>query len=142
MPQRITDLPADVVQHILARLTLAHHIGRAAPTCKVVSVAVRNVIKALHFSGEIVTLWPANGEPTILELLRWKPTVLRGGSTAAAASIEGAASVLGDVLSDVLAALFMARALRERGSASSATLYLGPAGKKKLGDRGTSGATP
>ena len=70
--------------------------------------------------------WPANGEPTILELLRWKPTVLRGGSTAAAASIEGAASVLGDVLSDVLAALFMARGLRERGSASSATLARPP----------------
>ena len=57
MPQKLlTDLPADVVQHILVRMTLAHHIARTAPTCKVVSVAVRNVIKALQFSGEIVTL--------------------------------------------------------------------------------------
>ena len=55
-PKLLTDLPADVVQHILARLTLAHHIGRAAPTCHVVSVAARNALKALQFSGEIVTL--------------------------------------------------------------------------------------
>ena len=40
MPQKVLiDLPADVVQHILVRIQLAHHIGRAAPTCKVVSVA-------------------------------------------------------------------------------------------------------
>ena len=61
------------------------------------------------------------------------PTVLRGGSTAAAASIEGAASVLGDVLSDVLAALFMARGLRERGSASSATFVPWPGRQEELG---------
>ena len=41
----LSDLPADVVQHIVVRLTLAHHIGRAAPTCHVVSVAARNAIK-------------------------------------------------------------------------------------------------
>ena len=29
------------MQHILLRIQLAHHIARAAPTCKVVSVAVR-----------------------------------------------------------------------------------------------------
>jgi len=40
-PLLLADLPADVVQHILVRLTLAHHIARAAPTCKVVSVAAR-----------------------------------------------------------------------------------------------------
>ena len=29
-PKLLTDLPADVVQHIVVRLTLAHHIARAA----------------------------------------------------------------------------------------------------------------
>ena len=52
----LTDLPADVVQHILVRLTLAHHIARTAPTCHVVSVAARNAIKARRFSSEVVTL--------------------------------------------------------------------------------------
>ena len=41
-PKLLTDLPADMVQHIVVRLTLAHHIARTAPTCKVVSVAARN----------------------------------------------------------------------------------------------------
>ena len=35
----LLDLPSDVVEHIVVRLTLAHHIARAAPTCKVVSGA-------------------------------------------------------------------------------------------------------
>ena len=56
MPLLLADLPADVVQHILVRLTLAHHIARIAPTCKVVSVAARNAIKVRQFSGEVVTL--------------------------------------------------------------------------------------
>ena len=57
MPQKLlTDLPADAVQHILARIELAYHIARAAPTCKVVSVAVRNAIKARQFSAEVVTI--------------------------------------------------------------------------------------
>ena len=51
----LTDLPADVVQHIVARIQLAHHIARAAPTCKVVSVAARNVIVVRGFSSEVVT---------------------------------------------------------------------------------------
>ena len=55
-PKLLTDLPADVVQHILVRLTLAHNIGRAAPTCKVVSVAAGNAIKVRRFSSEVVTL--------------------------------------------------------------------------------------
>ena len=43
------ELPADVVQCIAVRMTLdpmtlVHHIGRAAPTCKVVSVAARNAL--------------------------------------------------------------------------------------------------
>ena len=54
MPKLLTDLPADVVQHILVRMTLAHHIARTAPTCKVVSVAVRNAIKVRKFSSEVV----------------------------------------------------------------------------------------
>ena len=28
----LTDLPADVVQHIVVRFTLAHHIARIAPS--------------------------------------------------------------------------------------------------------------
>ena len=56
MPKLLIDLPADMVQHILLRIQLAHHIARAAPTCKVVSVAVRNAIKARQFSSEVVTL--------------------------------------------------------------------------------------
>ena len=55
-PTLLADLPADVVQHILGRLTLAHHIARIAPTCKVVSVAARNAMKVRKFSGEVVTL--------------------------------------------------------------------------------------
>ena len=55
-PKILTDLPADVVQHIVVRLTLAHHIARIAPTCKVVSVAARNAIKVRRFSSEVVTL--------------------------------------------------------------------------------------
>ena len=48
MPQKLlTDLPTDVVQHILARIQLVHHIGRAAPTCRVISVAARNARKML-----------------------------------------------------------------------------------------------
>ena len=52
MPKKLTDLPADVVQHILVRLRLAHHIARTAPTCHVVSVAARNAIKVRKFSRE------------------------------------------------------------------------------------------
>ena len=48
----LTDLPTDVVEHIVVRLTLAHHIARTAPTCHVVSVAARNAIKARKFSSE------------------------------------------------------------------------------------------
>jgi len=55
-PLLLTDLPADVVQHIVVRLTLAHHIARAAPTCHVVSVAARNAIKLRQFSSEVVPL--------------------------------------------------------------------------------------
>ena len=57
MPEKLlTDLPADVVGHIVARLALAFHIARAAPTCKVVSAAARNAIRARGFSSEVVTL--------------------------------------------------------------------------------------
>ena len=51
-----SDLPAELVQQIVVRLSLAHNIARAAPTCKVVSVAVRNAFKVRPFSGEVVTL--------------------------------------------------------------------------------------
>ena len=57
MPEKLlTDLPADVVGHIVARLALAFHVARAAPTCKVVSVAARNAIRGRGFSSEVVTL--------------------------------------------------------------------------------------
>jgi len=57
MPQKLlTDLPPDVVQHIVVRIALAHHIGRAAPTCSVVSVAARNALKVRQFSGEVAVL--------------------------------------------------------------------------------------
>ena len=52
----LIDLPADALQHIIIRISLAHHIGRAAPTCKVVSIAVRNVMKLRPFSREAVKL--------------------------------------------------------------------------------------
>ena len=53
-PKLLIDLPADVVQHILLRIQLAHHIARSAPTCKVVSVAVRNAFKVRPFSREVL----------------------------------------------------------------------------------------
>ena len=62
MPKLLTDLPADVVQHILGRLTLAHHIARAAPTCKVVSVAARDALWEQRFSDEVVVV-PIPGHP-------------------------------------------------------------------------------
>ena len=52
----LSDLPADVLQHIVFRIPLAHHIARAAPTCRALSVAARNAFKARPFSGEVVTL--------------------------------------------------------------------------------------
>ena len=55
-PKLLIDLPTDVVEHILVRIQLAHHIARAAPTCKVVSVAARNAIKVRRFSSAVVML--------------------------------------------------------------------------------------
>ena len=49
-------MPTDVVQYILARIQLVHHIGRAAPTCRVISVAARNARKVRPFSRKVVTL--------------------------------------------------------------------------------------
>ena len=54
--RELIDRPADALQHVAGRLTLAHHIARVAPTCKVVSVAARNAIIARAFSPEVVTL--------------------------------------------------------------------------------------
>jgi len=54
--RRLLDLPADVLQHIVVRIASAHHIARVAPTCKVVSVAARNALKAMQFSSEVVAL--------------------------------------------------------------------------------------
>ena len=46
----LTDLPDELVEHIVVRIALIHHIGRAAPTCRVVSVAARNACKMRDFS--------------------------------------------------------------------------------------------
>ena len=52
----LTALPEDVLQYIVGRIPLAHHIARKAPTCRVISVAVRNALRARQFSTEVVTL--------------------------------------------------------------------------------------
>ena len=53
----LTDvLPSEVLSHVLIKLSLAHEIAAVAPTCKVVSVAVRNAFKVRPFSSEVVTL--------------------------------------------------------------------------------------
>ena len=54
----LTDLPADMLQKVVHSIQLAHHMALAAPTCRVVSVAVLNAFKARPFSGEAVTLAP------------------------------------------------------------------------------------
>ena len=59
-PLLLADLPADLVQHIVVRLTLAHDIARTAPTCKVASVAAREAFMVRPFSGEVVTLADAH----------------------------------------------------------------------------------
>ena len=47
MPQLLlTDVAADALGLVLCKLTLAHEIAAVAPTCKVVSVAVRNAFSA------------------------------------------------------------------------------------------------
>ena len=52
----LTALPEELLQHIVDRIQLAHHIAPAAPTCRVISVAVCNALKARPFSSEVVTL--------------------------------------------------------------------------------------
>ena len=37
----LTELPAELLQHIVDRIPLAHHIARKAPTCRAISIAVR-----------------------------------------------------------------------------------------------------
>ena len=61
----LTDLPPDVVQHIVVRLTLAHDIARAAPSCHVISVAARNAFKVRPFSGKVMRLGGHNGFPAL-----------------------------------------------------------------------------
>ena len=52
----LTALPEDVLQYIVGRIPLAHHIARAAPTSRAISVAARNAFKLRPFSSEVVTL--------------------------------------------------------------------------------------
>ena len=52
----LTELPEELLQHIVDFIPLAHHIAHKAPTCKAISVAVRNAINARKFSAEVVTL--------------------------------------------------------------------------------------
>ena len=91
MPKLLTDLPADMVGHIVVRVTTAHHIGRAAPTCKVVSVAARDALWEQRFSDEVVVV-PIPGHPhplncvdaTFRALLRGVASAHRGGAHALA----------------------------------------------------------
>ena len=53
---RLAKLPAELLEHIVLFIQLAHHIARTAPTCRVISVAVRNAFKVRPFSGKVVTL--------------------------------------------------------------------------------------
>ena len=48
----LIDLPADVVQHIVVRLTLAHHIARIAPTSRGQRRRA-HAIKVRQFSSEV-----------------------------------------------------------------------------------------
>ena len=49
-------LPPDVLSHIVYFLQFAHDIARIAPTCHVVSVAVRDAFKARPHTGGVLTL--------------------------------------------------------------------------------------
>ena len=53
----LTALPEELLQHIVNFIDpFAGHIARKAPTCKAISVAVRNALRARPFSSEVVTL--------------------------------------------------------------------------------------
>ena len=53
----LTALPEELLQHIVDFIDpLAHHVAPAAPTCRAISVAVCNALKARPFSSEVVTL--------------------------------------------------------------------------------------
>ncbi len=51
-----SDLPAELIEHIVVQIQFVYHIARAAPTSRAISVAARNAINARQFSGEVVTL--------------------------------------------------------------------------------------
>ena len=52
----LTELPEELLQYIVDFIPFAGHVARKAPTCKAISVAVRNALKARPFSTEVVTL--------------------------------------------------------------------------------------
>ena len=53
----LTALPEELLQHIVDFIDpLAHHVAPAAPTCRAISVAVRNALRARPFSSKGVTL--------------------------------------------------------------------------------------
>ena len=52
----LIELPADVLEHILFQLPLAHDIAAVAPTCCVLCDAAKLALKLRPFSGEVVTL--------------------------------------------------------------------------------------
>ena len=52
----LTALPEELLQHIVNFIPLAFQIARKAQTCKAISVAVYNALKARPFSSEVVTL--------------------------------------------------------------------------------------
>ena len=82
-PKLLTDLPADALQHVLVRLTLAHNIGRAAPTCRALDAAAKLALKLRPFSGKIVTL----AGSTWSEL--YKPSGAIGSLRSVAAAPDG-----------------------------------------------------
>ena len=53
---RLTDLPAELLAHVLVRLLLGHDIARVAPACRAFRDAVRLAFVERPHSGEVVTL--------------------------------------------------------------------------------------
>jgi TatD DNase family protein len=53
---QLTDLPADLLAHVLVRLLLAHDIAQVAPACRAFRDAARLAFVERPYSGEVATL--------------------------------------------------------------------------------------
>ena len=53
---RLETLPPELLQYIVGIIPFAGQMARKAPTCRALSVAVRNAFKVRPFSSEVVTL--------------------------------------------------------------------------------------